>query len=258
MCLQMSGEICTFIVVLCLIEQGIVHSTWKLHQPQPFLIDFFQAIWIFHLLQYLHLNLVSMSWKYYGNFGLVVSVMHQALLDAYNDKFHFSWPSLQRFYMWQRFFLFLHLHAVIPIFAMKCQAYPQKFRIVRRSTYFQRVSEKLFSCKSISMVNQDCFQIIPLFICEMIQLHCLNDILKLFFVNIVWLMQSNILYVSFMHIRVDTSLRSLIGVLCCTFVPGWVDGFSIIFSSKSSGFNLWISDLIFDNEKLLSSRLFVE
>jgi hypothetical protein len=29
-------------------------------------------------------------------------------------------------------------------------------------------------------------------------------------------------------------------------------------SSKSSGFNLWISDLILDNEKLFSSRLFVD
>ncbi len=88
------------------------------------------------LLQYLHLNLVSMSWKHYGKFGLVVSAMHQPWLYMCNDKFHFTWPTLQRFYMQQRLFLFLHLRAKIPFFVLKSQAYPQKFQIVCCSTYF--------------------------------------------------------------------------------------------------------------------------
>jgi hypothetical protein len=69
----------------------------------------------------------------------------------------------------------MHIKVDTPlVFVLKCQAYPQKFRIVHFSTYFQRVSEKLFStdnCESIPMINQYCFQVIPLFICEMIQLH---------------------------------------------------------------------------------------
>ncbi len=74
--------------------------------------------------------------------------------------------------------------------------------------------------------------------------------LNCFFVNIAWIMLSNILYVSSMHIKVDTPLQSPIWISCGPFVPGWVVGFSIIVSSRSSGFNLWISDFIFDNEKL--------
>ncbi len=70
-------------------------------------------------------------------------------------------------------------------------------------------------------------------------------------------MPSNILFVSFVHINVDAPLRSPIGVSFGPFALGGVVGFSIIVSSKSSGFNLWISDLVFDNEKLLSSRLYV-
>ncbi len=69
----MFDQVCTLIKVLCLIEQGTVCSTWKLHLPWLFSIDFLQVTWIFNLLQYLHLNLVSMSWKHYGKFDLVVS-----------------------------------------------------------------------------------------------------------------------------------------------------------------------------------------
>jgi hypothetical protein len=39
-------------------------------------------------------------------------------------------------YMCQRFFLFLHLHAVLPVSVSKYQAYPQKYQIVHHSTYF--------------------------------------------------------------------------------------------------------------------------
>ena len=35
----MFGHIFTLIKVLCLIEQGIVHSAWKLHLPRPFSIE---------------------------------------------------------------------------------------------------------------------------------------------------------------------------------------------------------------------------
>ncbi len=98
-CLQIFGHVCTLIEVLCLIEQGIVRSAWKRHLSRPFSIDFLQMIWIFHLLQYQHLNLVSMSWKHYGKFGLMVSAKRQPRLDMCNNKFHFVWPTLQRFYM---------------------------------------------------------------------------------------------------------------------------------------------------------------
>ncbi len=78
----MFGQVCTLIKVLCLTEQGTVTLAWKLHLPQPFSIDFLQAAWIFHLLQYLHLNLVSMSWKHYGKFNLVISAKHPPWLDS--------------------------------------------------------------------------------------------------------------------------------------------------------------------------------
>jgi hypothetical protein len=68
-------------------------------------------------------------------------------------------------------------------------------------------------------------------------------------------MPSNILFVSFVHIKVDTPLQFRNGVSFGPFVPEY---FSIMVSSKSSGFNLWISDLIFDSENLFSSRLFVD
>ncbi len=116
----------------------------------------------------------------------------------------------------------------------------------------------LIICWSIPMVNQYCFQVIPLVIYEMTQLHCFNEIFKLFLVTVVCLMQSNVLYVSFVHIKVGIPFWSPIGVSFGLFVPEWVIEFSIIVSSKSSCFNLWILDLIFDNEKLFSSRLFVD
>jgi hypothetical protein len=47
--------------------------------------------------------------------------------------------------MWQRFFLFLHLHAVIQVSVWKYLAYPQKYQIVNHSIYFQRASQKLYS-----------------------------------------------------------------------------------------------------------------
>ncbi len=90
------------------------------------LIWFPQVTWTWHLLQCLHLNLVYMSWKHCGKFGLVVSVKHQQRLDMCNDKYYCAKSILQKNYMQQKFFLFLHLHAVIPVSVSKYQAYPQE------------------------------------------------------------------------------------------------------------------------------------
>ncbi len=113
---------------------------------------------------------------------------------------------------------------------------------VNPSLLSMKIAFKLFYCSSVKWYN--C-------IVSMRNWNC-------FFVNIAWIMLSNILYVSSMHIKIDTPLQCPIWISFGPFGPGWDVVFSIIVSSKSSGFNLWISDHIVDNEKPLSSRLFVD
>ncbi len=76
---------------------------------------------------------------------------------------------------------------------------------VNPSLWSIKIAFKLFHCLSVKWHN--C-------IVSMKYSYC-------FFVNIVWLMLSNILYVSFMHIKVNTPLWSLIGVSFGPFVLEW-------------------------------------